>query len=313
MNNNVSSVGSLVPDFDLAHAPQITVPVKSLYSGSTSQLGMFAELDTIRVVTGVAGADNVVNAKVRGRINDGDVVDYAPGGQLNVELVATEHPAVLLTAGLDEPAYPKLRDAGIAVLPDAEWLEATPLGRAEWIKVIAALTGTEKKATEVYGHLRNDYEVLVDQVAGIPPAQVLLGTQYQGSWSMPTGSDYAGRLVLDAGGGYPWADNDTAGHLQLNFESVYAKAGQAPTWLVDTDWETLADAVAADPRYGTLAAVRDGQVWSADKALGPAGGNDYWERGVARPDLVLADLTAILHPALLPDHHFEFYRRIPRP
>jgi len=296
---------------ELARAPQITVPVTSVYSGSTSQLGMFAELDQTDVVTGVAGSDNVVNATIRGRINDGDVVDYASSGQLNTELIATEQPDVLLTQGLDDPVYPKLRDAGVPVVADAEWLEPTPLGRAEWVKVIAALTGTEKKATEVYGQLRNAYEVLVDKVADLPPEQVLLGTVYEGTWSMPTGREYSGRLVLDAGGDYPWAHDTDTGTLQLNFESVFAEAGQAPVWLVDTDWETLDDAIATEPRYAELAALRDGQVWSADKAIGPAGGNDYWERGVARPNLVLADLVAILHPKLLREHHFEFYRQVP--
>ncbi|MGV0634309.1 ABC transporter substrate-binding protein [Mycolicibacillus trivialis] len=296
---------------DLADAPRIEVPVDSVYSGSTTQLGMFAELDKTGLVTGVAGADNVVNDKIRGRINDGDVLDFAPGGQINTEMVATERPDVLLTDGLDNPGYAKIADAGTAVVADAEWLENTPLGRAEWVKVIAALTGAEEKAAETYGRLRNDYEVLVDKAAAAPPVQVLPGTMDQGTWSMPTGREYTGRLIVDAGGAYRWAE-DPGTNLKLSFEAVYAEAGQAPVWLVNTDWETLADALAADNRYGELAAVRDGAVWSADKAIGPAGGNDYWERGVARPDLVLADLIAILHPDLQPDHRFEFYRQVPR-
>lgn len=52
---------------------------------------------------------------------------------------------------------------------------------------------------------------------------------------------------------------------------------------------------------------------SATKAIGPGGGNDYYERGIARPDLVLAALLAILHPQLEPGHEFVFYRRVPRP
>lgn len=84
----------------------------------------------------------------------------------------------------------------------------------------------------------------------------------------------------------------------------------APVWLADGEWRTLADVTADDERYGELAAVRDGQVWTNTLTIGPGGGNDYWERGVTRPDLVLGDLVAILHPDVLPGHDFAFYKKI---
>lgn len=295
---------------DLAHAPQITVPVSTLYSASTTHLGMIDELGQTDVVSGLANTANAVNPQIRRRIDAGKIADYAPGQQINVESVIAGHPDVLVTQGTDDPSYAKLRDAGINVVADAEWLEATPLGRAEWVKVFAALTGTEKKAGETYRRLRDDYRNVAAKTAGVRPAEVLPGTMYQGTWSVPAGGDYAGRLIVDAGGDYPWSRDPNTGSLQLSFESVYAKAGHAPVWLVSTDWRTLDDALAADNRYGELTAVRDGQVWSATKAIGPGGGNDYWERGVARPDLVLADLVAILHPELTPNHRFEFYRQV---
>lgn len=297
---------------DLAQAQQITVPVNSLYSASTTHLGMITELDQADVVTGVADAADVVSAQIRQRVDAGNIVEYAPGEAVNAESVISSDPDVLVTQGTGDAAYAKLRDAGIGVVANAEWLEAGPLGRAEWVKVFAALTGTEKKAAEVYSTLRDNYHAVAEKADGAQPVEVLPGSMYQGTWSMPAGGAYAGRLLVDAGGSYPWADDPATGSLQLNFESVYAEAGQSPLWLVTSDWTTIDDALAEDSRFGELAAVRDGQVWSATKAIGPGGGNDYWERGVARPDLVLADLVAILHPERAPDHQFEFYRQVTR-
>lgn len=301
---------------ELAHAARITVPVRSLYSGSTTHLAMITELDAADVVTGVAGPAAVADPQIRRRIDAGAIVGYAPGGQVNVESVLHAGPDVLVTQGIDDPGYPKLRDAGIPVVADAEWLEPTPLGRAEWIKMFAALTGTERRAGRLYQSIRDRYRALAARAASVRPVDVLTGTMYSGSWSMPTGTSYAGRLIADAGGAYPWLADDGAEHRQLNFESVYARAGSAPLWLVTDDWHTVGDAVAQDSRYSELTAVRTGQVWSATKALHTGSGegrNTYWERGTARPDLLLADLVAILHPELAPgEHEFEFYRQVPR-
>jgi iron complex transport system substrate-binding protein len=290
---------------DLAGAQRITIPVASLYSASTTQLGMIAELQRARVVTGVADTADVVDPQLRQQISSGQTIGYAPGHAVNVESVVAVHPDVLVTAGTDDPAYPKLRDGGVGVLADAEWLEATPLGRAEWIKALAALTGTERKAAEVYGQLRGRYAAAAQRSAGARPVAVLPGAMYQGTWILPAGGDYGGRLIVDAGGSYPWADDTRTGSLELNFESVYARAGQAPLWLVAEDWKTTRDAAAADHRYADLAALRDGQVWTIV-------GKDYWERGPARPDLLLGDLVAILHPDLAPRHEFTFYRQVAR-
>lgn len=297
---------------ELAHAQQITVPVATLYSASTTHLGMITELGQADVVTGVADVANIVSPPLRHRASAGKIVDYAPGQQLNAETVVAGHPDVLVTQGTDDASYAKLRAAGIGVIADAEWLEVTPLGRAEWVKAFAALTGTEKKATELYRQLRDDYHQLAAMAAAAPAVGVLPGTMYQGTWSAPAGGDYAGRLILDAGGSYPWATDNRRGGLQLDFETVYAEAGQVPLLLATSNWKTLDDARAADSRYGELAAIGTGQVWSPTKALGPGGGNDYWERGVARPDLILGDLVAILHPDLVPNHRFAFYRQVPR-
>lgn len=307
--------GAPAPELEgeLATAQQLTVPVSSAYSSSTTHLPMFVELDRTDTVTGVAGADYVSDPTIRERIDAGEVVDFRPGSTVNAEQVIAESPDVLITGGTDDPSHAKLRDAGIPVVANAEWLEPTPLGRAEWIKMIGALTGGEAAATEAYAEIKESYSEVADTVSGLEPAEVLAGNMNQGTWFMPSGGSYVGRLIADAGGTYPWEDSEGNQSLELNFESVYAEAGQTPLWLVvNTTWETVADVVADAPQYGELAAVRDGQVWNANKAIGAGGGNDYWERGVTRPDLVLGDLAAILHPEAFPGHEFVFYQQLPR-
>ncbi|MEU3049326.1 ABC transporter substrate-binding protein [Streptomyces sp. NPDC006984] len=301
---------------ELASAQQVTVPVKSLYSASTTHLPLLTETGTLEVLTGVASAANISSAQVIERVKAGKVTEYAKDRTLNAETVIGAKPDVLMTQGTDDPQYPKLRQAGIAVVANAEWLEPSPLGRAEWVKAMAALTGAEKRAGEVFDTIEGDYRKVAEKGAQAAeagkPVEVLPGTMYQGTWYMPAGGSYAARLIKDAGGTYPWAGEAGTGSVQLNFEAVYAKGGEAPVWIADQQWTSTADAVKADNRYGQLKALSGGVVWTNTKALGPGGGNDYFERGVLRPDLVLADLFALMHPEQAKDHTFTFYQPVPK-
>ncbi|MBB1254237.1 ABC transporter substrate-binding protein [Streptomyces sp. OF3] len=308
--------GAPKPDLKgaLADAPQITTPISSLFSASTTHLPLLTETDTLGVLSGVANAAFVSSAEVRDRVRDGKVVEYARDRSIDAEKVIAAKPDVLMTQGTDDPQYPKLRQAGIAVVANAEWLEPTPLGRAEWVKAMAALTGAEKRADEVFDRIENDYRAVAAKAAKAgKPVKVLPGGMYQGTWNMASGGSYMGRLIKDAGGTYPWAGDKGTGNLQLSFEAVYAKGGDAPVWLVGEQWKSLTEAAKADRRYTRLDAVESGEVWTNTKAQRPGGGNDFYERGVLRPDLVLADLFAILHPERAKDHSFTFYARIPNP
>ncbi|HSA53554.1 MAG TPA: ABC transporter substrate-binding protein, partial [Yinghuangia sp.] len=292
-------------DGDLADAPRVTVPITSMYSASTTHLPLLTDLGRLGLLTGVANAKNVSGADARARIDAGQVVEYAPGRQINTEKVVTERPDILMTGGTDEGAYAGLRAAGIKVVANAEWLENDPLGRAEWVKYMAAFTGDEAKAAGVFDRIDGDYRAVAAKATSAPPVKVLPGQLSQGTWSVASGGSYVGKLIRDAGGTYPWIDERSTGSLQVNFEQVFARGGDAAVWLVSaSDWRTYDDVVKADPRYREFTAFKNDRIWSNNLAMGPGGGNDYWERGVTRPDLVLADLVAILHPDLMPGHVF---------
>jgi len=294
---------------ELAKAAVIETPVRSIYSASTTQLPMITDIGALDQLTGVATPDYVSDAAVQARIAAGAVRGFATNGQTNGESVLAAVPSVLLSQGTEDPAFPALRAGGVPVIGWAEYLETGPLGQAEWIKVMGALTGHEVDAARVYDDIARRYADVTGKVAGAAPVPVLLGSAYQGSWSVPAGAGTAGILVMDAGGTWSQAANPATGLLPQDLETVFAADGQAGIWLTDGPLPTKAAALAVDARYGTLAAVRNGQVWTRDKRMSPTGGNDIFERGVTHPDEVLADLAAILHPDRLPGHEFVYYRQ----
>jgi iron complex transport system substrate-binding protein len=295
---------------DLAGATVVTTPVTSLYSGSTTHLPNLVALDRLDVLTGVASKSLISEKEVLDRVAEPGVVEYAAAGSVDAEAVVAGKPDVVITAGTDDPAYAVISAAGVPVLADAEWLENDPLGRAEWIKYFAALTGTEAQAAELFDAVEQSYTALADKVASADPVQVVPGQPYQGTWYVPGGQSFNSRLIADAGGTTAWADDPSTGSVSTDLESVLAKAGKAPAWLASTTWTSKAEALAEEPRFSEFAAFQSGNVWNAAKDVTAEGGNNYYELGTARPDLVLGDLVAILHPDLMPGHDFAFYLQL---
>lgn len=295
---------------ELAGAAVVDTPVRSLFSGSTTHLPALEALDQLDLLTGVAVKAYISSPAAKERAASGEVIEYAAAGTPDAEAVVAAKPDVMITDGTDSPAYATVRDAGITVLAGAEFLENDALGRAEWIKFFAALTGTEAKAAEVFAQIRDDYRKTSQLVTDAEPVDVLLSQPYQGVWSIPGGDSFAGKLIKDARGSWPWQDDPSTGSVNTDLEAVLGKSGRAKIWITTSNWRTKKEATADEPRLSEFAAYQAGQVWSPSKQLNDAGGNNYFELGVLRPDLTLADLVAIMHPDRLPDHEFTFYQKL---
>jgi iron complex transport system substrate-binding protein len=284
-----------------------------MFSGSTSHLPLLAGLGHVEVVAGVASPGIVINAEVRARIESGGVVGYAPNRQINTELVIERAPDILMTGGTDSPAYQVLRDSGVNVVANAEWLESDPLGRAEWIKLVALYLNEEARATERFNEIESAYQALVARTSAIPREQrptVMTGSQSGGIYYAAGGRNYVAQFIKDAGGSYVWADNQNTGSITTDLETQLERAGTADIWINGRLWNSLADVVAEDPRYGEFKAYKEGNIWLFNRVIGPGGIEEYWELGLTRPDLVLADLVQIFHPDLSEEHDFRWYKKV---
>ena len=298
---------------ELAAAQLIQVPIRSMFSGSTTHLPALQELGVLHVLTGVSSHGLVVSPAIRERIAVGAVVEYAPTFQIDAELVIAEAPEILMTSGFADPTHQVLSDAGVTLVANTEWLESSPLARAEWIKYVALFSNREAAAEAFFAKIVQRYEALqaaVKELGSRPSVQT--GFVFGGIWYASGGDSYVARLLADAGAGYVWADNDQATAIQLDLEAQLDRAQDAEFWLdVSVFWTSLEDALSEDSRYAEFSAFQSGNVWNPTRIVGEGGGLDFYERGVTRPDLVLSDLIKIFHPELLPDHEMVWYERLP--
>lgn len=292
----------------------IEVPVQAIVTMSTSYLPFLDELGLLDRLVGLDDATYVSNPTVLKMAEEGKLTMLGYGSGVNVEKALELAPDLIMTYGSGAPdydAHPVLIEAGLKVALNAEWMDTSPLGRAEWGKFIAAFFNKEADAEALFAEKAQKYEELKALAAGVTEKPtVFTGTAYQGTWNVPGGNSFAAAFLKDAGADYLWADDTSTGSLPFAFEAIFEKAKDADYWLNVGFFFTLADVLAADARYADFAAYKNGNVWNNDAKTSPAGGNDYYESAVAHPEIVLADLIKIFHPDLLPDHELVYYRQL---
>jgi iron complex transport system substrate-binding protein len=293
----------------------IYVPVERMVCMSTTHIAMLSALGATDLLAGVSGTDLVYDTLTRKAVASGSVRDVGYEGNLNTELIVALKPDLVMAYGVSDPTsgqLGKLSSLGVRVIYNADYLEEHPLARAAWIRLFGLLTGRKEKADSLFAEVSVRYNDLAARVKGSEgerPA-VLLGAPWEDVWYVSPANSYTGRLIEDAGGDYLFSDLTETNSVPYSVEAVFRRAADADVWINPGTAESLDEINAADHRLSRLPACRQGRVWNNRKRMTPAGGNDYWETAVVRPDILLMDMVAILHPELLPDYPHYFYRRL---
>jgi iron complex transport system substrate-binding protein len=305
--------GAAVPEGH-AHAQVIRIPVQSMIVMGSPHIAQADFAGVADRITGVGDGQYVICPVVREGLKSGRVRQVGLESSLNNELVITMRPGVLMTMTNPDAAfgsYKTLMEAGIPVLPNADWLETTPLGKAEWVKLMGALTDREDLVNRKFDSVGQAYQRLaaIGKASAVKPS-VIIGMPFKGTWYMPAGGSYMAQLLRDAGAGYHWSDTKGTGSLALSFETVAPVALKADFWLDVGDVDSKADVLARDPRYQAFRAFRSGAVYNYNRRVNGAGASDYWESGAVNPQWVLADLIRILHPDAMPADTLTYYKQI---
>jgi len=293
----------------------VAVPLRRAATLTTTNIRHLEDLGVLDALVGVGAGRYICSPVVRQRLADGRIRDLGDDMHLDLEALVALRPELLFTyvvGGSSDGGLAKLAEARLPAAIEGSYMEESPLGRAEWIKFTAAFFGKEAAADSIFSAIDSSYRALAALAAGVARKSVVVGAPFGGAWWVPGGRSYVARLLADAGADYAWAEDTTRGSLNLDLEAVLAKAGRAEIWLNAGDWKDLSDARERDDRYALFRAFREGNVWSNDRIRCADGGRDFFETGAARPDWVLADLIAIVHPELLPGHAMRWYLRLPQ-
>ena len=274
--------------------------------------GFICEIQAQETIIGVDDMDYISNPILLERAKSTSLPSVSLGGSLNIEEVIKLHPDLIIHSGFGEVndlIKKKLEEFGIRFFLCNNYLEEDPLGRAEWIKVFGIICGKKEIAFEHFEKIKQTYLHLKTQNFETSPT-VLVGSIFGGVWDVPGGNSYLAKLIKDAGGDYLWKSHNIAGRLPLSLERV-AKIGlEADVWINPGAHISLENMSGIEPRYQKFKAFQQQKVYNNNNKVNPKGGNEYWETGPARPDIVLRDLISILHPETTDSKELFYYQQL---
>ena len=293
---------SLPQQLEGTGADVVSVPLQKAVVFNTAHAWLTITLGALTQVRGVADLRFMQLPAVRQRVQSGLTADCGDAMSPNIEqIIDIGADAILLSPFENSGGYGRLEKLGIPHIECADYMETSALGRAERMKFYGILFGKEREADSLFHVVDSSYQVLKARAAqcGTEGAKAprLITEKLTGStWYVPGGRSSVGRLIADANGSYPWADDKHSGSLALPFETVFDKAGDADVWLFNdfSDQPMTYQRLAAEYRgYPLMKAFRKRRVWYVNSLKVP-----YFEEVSFRPDWLLLDYIRMLHPEL---------------
>ena len=289
---------------------KIQLPVQKVISFSATQWAVFLRLGEIDRVKGILEGRFVSDTTMKALLAEEKVYDVGTEAAANIERMIQIQPDILLYSPYFDGNQGGLNVTGAVLFPFADYMENTPLGRAEWIRVIGMLAGCEDKANAWFDDIERRYNALSTLCANVEQRPTVFSDlAFNGQWYVAGGKSYIAKLFADAGADYIWKDNPSTASVPMDAESILAKAQHADYWRVINSnpfpmtYESLAK---ESPVYPLFDAFRNRQIIVCD--ILPTG---YFEQSQCEPDLLLADFIHFFHPELLTgewaDYQTKYY------
>ncbi|MBD5331103.1 MAG: ABC transporter substrate-binding protein [Bacteroides sp.] len=285
---------------------RLNVPVESAICMTSLQLSNFLKLGIPEKVVGITSTRHLHNEQMNRQLKERKTHKIGIEGNFDNEVIMAINPDVIFISPFKRGGYDAIRNVDIPMIPHLGYKELSPLGQAEWIKVIGLLTGNAKKANEEFQSIEKRYDDLksmVDTVSSRPT--VFSGEMRGGNWYAVGGKSFLAQLFRDAGGDYFLKDNKESGGVTLDYETVYTNAANADYWRIvnsfdgDFSYKVLKD---QDNRYTDFDAWKNRGVIYCNMKEVP-----FYEKMPVEPEVVLADFIHVFHPDILPNHQPSYY------
>lgn len=283
-------------DVDMPEGTVVRTPVSRALVYSTVHAGLLADLGAAGSVAGVCDAGYIKTPWINEGLKNKTIADCGNSMSPDFEKVMALQPdAILLSPFENGGGYGRLEEMDVPIIECADYMEASPLARAEWMKFFGLLTGRQHEADSLFQVVETNYLRLKQTAARLAERPSVLVDKMDGStWYVPGGTSTIGQMIADAGGRYIFARQQKSGSIPLPFERVLSDASQADVWLMRYNGKTpltLAALGREHDGYNRIKAFSTGRVYGCNTLT-----TNFFEETPFRPDWLLADFIAMIHP-----------------
>ena len=300
----------------------VRTPVENSAVFTSPHCQLLYELGCGQAIRGVCDLDyiNIQDVKKRAASagNHGSssaIADCGSSMAPDIErIIALKPEAILVSPFENSGGYGKLDKLHIPLIEVADYMEASPLGRAEWMKFYGMLfeksdakdSKTEissskagifqSKADSLFAKIEKEYLNLKAAAKKLPAGLSVLTERKTGSvWYVPGGQSTIGILLKDANARYIFSEDQHSGSLAMSPEQILAKAKNIDVWAFKyfggkpLSRSQLLQEYAG---YKSLAAFGSSRIYQIDTSCEP-----YFEITSFHPEVLLREFILLSHPA----------------
>lgn len=290
---------------------RVEMPAERIVAMSSTFVAMLESLGEVDRIVGVSGLDFISSEAIKARGDE--VADVGYNDYFDYEKLVMLNPDVVLLYGVNGPSplEEKLKELNIPFTYIGEYLEESPLGKAEWVVAIGEIIGKREEAIALFNEIEKRYNAVKESVRlSISRPRVMLNAPYNDNWWLPSTKNYMSQLIADAGGDYIYKENTGNASKIIDIEEAYLLMSEADVWINPGQAASMEQLAEMAPRFTDTRVYCDGFVYNNNRRSTIGGGNDFYESGIMNPDVILKDLVKVFYPSLLEDYEPVYYQQL---
>lgn len=304
-----------------SHCDIVRTPLESNVVFTAPHCQLMYELGCKNAITGVCDKDyiNIPDIKERVKLSNGKasasdtdkvIIDCGSSMQPDMERIIALKPEGLLISPFENSGgYGKLDKLNIPIIETADYMETSPLGRAEWMKFYGLLFKSEERSDSLFSSIEKEYLALKAKAAKLPQGLSILTERKMGSvWYVPGGKSTMGILLKDANAKYIFADDTHSGSLAYGPERILSKGTQVDVWAFKYFGGkalSKSDLLAEYEGYKVLKAFNSNSIYQVDTSTQP-----YFELTSFHPEILLREFIILAHPKATQFGKLRFYQHL---
>lgn len=295
---------------NLPEGTVVRTPLTSAIVYSSVHNSLLAETGAIESIAGVCDIQYIKHPQIKAMYEKGSIADCGSSMSPDIEkIIDLNADAVLLSPFENNGGYGRIESIGIPIIECADYMETSPLGRAEWMKFYGLLTGKEEEADSLFRKIEKQYLTLKHMTKDVHDRPtVITELKYSSAWYVPGGRSTTARMINDAGGDYIFSYTKESGSVPMSFETVLDKGQKADFWLIKYNQKqdkTYSELKNDYSPYTNFDAWKNKRIFGCNTSY-----VNFYEETPFHPETLLRDLIIIFHPEIMKNEKTRYYTEL---